>query len=186
GAGTTVDLGGSVQGGDVGGGHLGLAVAEGRDLDVEGGGLLLFGRLPSEGGGQLVLDLLDLPSLPAHAPRHPVGVADAVVDGPADPVGGEGLEADPTPGVEPVDGVDEALGAVALEVIQLGLPGEGGRDVPGHVLDQGVVEVDQASPGGLATVLLERAPEPGGVVVGGVPGRSWLARTVDDGHDGRP
>ncbi len=100
------------------------------------GGQLFVGRCPT----LLVFDLrdrlLDTAGTAADRSRHPVELAQTVVDRTADTRHGKRLELDPAFGIEPLDRVDQAEHTRADEISRVDTRGQAGADTAGDELHQ--------------------------------------------------
>ena len=94
-------------------------------------------------GLELVDRSFDLPRSRADRTRHPVELAQAVVDRAPDARRGERLELHPALGIEPLDGVDQPEYAGADEVARVDAGRQSGADAAGDELDERGIRDDE-------------------------------------------
>ena len=124
-------------------GDRGQPLPQGVSWDGEVGGDLGVVRRASVRRLEIGDGPLDLPCPRPHRARHPVQLAQAVVDGAADPWRGERLELHRPLRIEALDGVDQPEHARADEIARIHRVRQPGTDATGDELDERGVRDDQ-------------------------------------------
>ena len=127
-------------------------------VDAQVGCQLLVGRRATERVLELGEGALDLAGSAAYRPRHPVELAQAVVDGAPDARRGERLELHTALGIEAIDGVDQTEHAGADEVARVDAARQSGTDTTGDELDERRVVHDQVVTRGVVLALQPTRP----------------------------
>src|SRR5690606_37841277 len=133
-----------------------LPTPEGLQIHLEVVRHFLIGRGVAVLAGERLTRGRDVAALAADRARHVILAAQLVQDGAAYPRRGERAEGQSASGVERVDGVHQADGAGADQLVEIDLYGQTAGELPGHVVHQTEVLGEQA----IARERLQRAVRP--------------------------